>query len=211
MSTHRSRTKLRVWVLAAALLAVAFPTSVAAHAELDVPIPADGATVEGSPPEVSGTFTQDLTVDGSSLQLRDAAGTTIAEGGVDPGDSRRMVIADLPELAPGDYEVRWTTLSAEDDEVDRDTWTFTVVAAPTASPTATPTATAAPTTSIEPSAAASVAPSASPAATPAGSDEPAESGEGTSDVLVPILAGLAIVIVAAALLLRRRSRPDQQP
>src|SRR6187431_627938 len=142
--------------LALGLLLV-LPAIATAHADLDVPTPADGSTVEGQPAEVSGTFTQDINPDGSSLQLRDANGTVVAEGGVDPSDPRRMAITDLPELAPGVYEVRWTTISAEDDELDRDTWSFTVVAAPsptpspTAAPTGSATASASPSSTIAPS------------------------------------------------------------
>jgi hypothetical protein len=204
------------------LLALALPTTAFGHAELDTATPADGATVEGSPAEVSGTFTQDMAVDGSSMQLRDEGGEVIAKGAVDPDDPRRMAIEDLPVLEPGEYEVRWTTNSSEDDEIARGTWTFTVIAAatptpaptptaaPTQSPSATPEVTTIPsaTASAEPSAA-SAAPSADTGATPA----PAPSGDtgtpaaGTMDVVVPIVAGLAIVLVVAVVLLRRRSSP----
>lgn len=178
------------------------PTAVTAHAALDIATPADGATVEGSPAEVAGTYTQDLVADGSSLQLRDAAGTVIATGGVDPADERRLVISDLPALAPGAYEVRSTTLSAEDDEVDRATWTFTVVAAPTRAPTETPAATAEPTT--EPSVEPTVAPSATTAPTPVDHEDPP--GASDRDAVLPIIAGLAVVLIAGVVLLGRRDR-----
>ena len=202
----RRRERAAILVLASLVLA-AFPSVVAAHAALDVATPPDGAVVEGTPPEVSGTFTQDLEVDGSSLQLRDANGEVIATGGVDPDDVRRMVIADLPELAPGEYEVRWTTLSAEDGELDRDTWTFTVTAAPTpatpaptASPTPSPTPTASPATSASPTPAASAA-TAGPSPSPDETDDPAA---GDTDILIPIVAALALVAAAALVLIRRR-------
>ncbi len=105
-----------------------------AHAALDIATPKDGATVSGTPSEISGTYVQDL-AEGSSLRLRDAAGNLIAEGIIDPDDNRRMFIAEIPDLAPGEYTVRSTTISAEDGETDRATWTFTVEAAPTPEPT----------------------------------------------------------------------------
>ena len=70
----------------------------------------------------------------SSLELRDAAGTSLAEGGVDPADDLRMAIDPVPELAPGTYAVQWQAV-AVDGHIERDTWTFTVVA-----PTPTPDA-----------------------------------------------------------------------
>jgi copper resistance protein C len=186
-------------------LLLLLPSIAAAHAELDVPTPADGATVEGQPAEVSGTFTQDIDPDGSSLQLRDAAGAVVADGGVDPDDPRRMAITDLPELAPGDYEVRWTTISAEDGELDRDTWSFTVAAAtaaPTPSPTAAPSASAATSPSASPTTA--LSPTTAPSTSPSPSGDGSSTG-GTKDVLLPIIIGLALVVLGGWLLLRRRS------
>ena len=176
--------RIALTVAAALLITLLIPISVAAHAALDVPTPADGTSVQGTPTEVAGTFTQDLETDGSSLQLLNAAGGVVATGGVDPADGRRLVIAPVPELEPGDYEVHWATLSAEDGELERDTWTFTVVAATTqtAALTAEPTEAASSSTDFD------------------------NSSPGASDVLLPIIAGLAIVLIAAGLFLRRRGR-----
>jgi copper resistance protein C len=212
----------RAGLLAIVTLALVAPLAVMAHAELDTATPADGATVDGSPPEVSGTFTQDMKVDGSSLELRDADGQIIAKGGVDPSDPRRMAIEDLPVLAPGAYEVRWTTISAEDDETARDHWSFTVAATASPSPTVAPSTAATPATTASATAATtatatppSAAPSASvapPTVAPTVAPSPTASGDtgepaaSTSDILLPILAGLAIVVVVAVVLLRRRGR-----
>jgi hypothetical protein len=106
-----------------------------------------------------------------------------------------MVITDVPDLAPGDYEVRWTTLSAEDGELDRDTWSFTVVAAPTPSPTPEPSPTAVP------SAAATVE-----APTPAPSTAADGNAGGGSDAILPIIIVL-IIGAAGAFYLVRRNRP----
>jgi methionine-rich copper-binding protein CopC len=201
--TH-STTRARSVVLAAvAALLLLFPVTVAAHADLDVPTPADGATVEGTPAEIFGTFTQAMAPDGSSLVLRDPANAVVARGGVDPDDDHRMVITDVPELAPGDYLVQWTTISAEDDELDRDTWTFTVTEAATPPPTSTP----------EPSAVPSTSPSATPepshevSTTPSGSAVPQDPTASSADVVLPIILGLAIVLIAAGYLVSRRGRP----
>ncbi len=208
------------------MLALVVPGPVAAHAALDVATPTAGATVTGPPSEVSGTFTQDMDPAGSSIEIRDGAGTVIATGGVDPANARRMVIADLPQLAAGEYEVRWTTLSSEDGELDRDTWTFTVTAPPTEAPTPTaptqePTASAtesatppasSPPPSEEPSSPepTNSEPASPPPASPQSSPSPLISpadGEETSDALdavLPIIVAMIIVGGAALYVLTRR-------
>jgi methionine-rich copper-binding protein CopC len=189
--------------LTAALL-VLFPATVAAHAELLEATPADGATVEGTPAEISATFDEPLETDGSTFSLRNAAGERLAVGNIDPDDGTRLIIDPVPELAPGEYEVRWRAATA-DGHAENDTWNFTVTPAPTPSPTpaATPTssASAQPTTSATPEPTATPAPSAS-----AAPSEPA--GSSTSDVILPIIAALAIVLIAAGFLLSRRGRPS---
>jgi len=208
MDRRRDRSRPRLLATIAGLcILVLLPATVVAHAELDRARPEDGVTVEGTPDEIVGRFTQDIDPDGSSMLLRDPAGTTIAEGALDPENDRRMVIGDVPDLAPGEYTVRWTTNSAEDGEIARGTWSFTVVAAPTAEPTATPTpsatATAAP--SVTPAATGAPTPTAQLSPTPEPTPPPSgASGEG--DVVLPIVAGLAIVAVAGGYLLTRRGR-----
>ncbi len=181
------------------------PATVAAHAELDVPTPKDGATVEGTPPEVSGTFIQNINPDGSSLVLRDTNDKVAARGGPDPNDVKRMVITDLPELALGTYTVQWTTVSAEDGELARGTWSFTVAVAlktpGTPAPTATPSASAATTASATPAPTVTSAPPPSPAPTDQGNTS-------DSDVILPIIVALALVLVAGWFLLSRRGRPS---
>jgi methionine-rich copper-binding protein CopC len=203
MTTRSTRVRSLAFLATAAVFLL-LPAAVAAHAELDVATPADGATVEGQPAEVAGTYTQEVNPDGSSLVLRDAANAVVARGGVDPDDDHRMVITDLPDLAPGEYLVQSVTISAEDDELDRATWSFTVEAAPTPEPTPTPAPTVAP--SATPTA--SPTPEPTPSISPTPSGPPQDPTGSTADVVLPIIAGLAIVLVAAGLLLSRRNRPS---
>jgi methionine-rich copper-binding protein CopC len=203
-------TTLRFAALAAILALIALPGVAAAHAQLDTATPEDGSTVEGTPAEIAGTYTQDLDPDRSSLRLLDPNDQVIAEGVVDPDDIRRMVIADVPDLAPGDYTVRSTAWSAEDNESERVVWGFSVVAAPTPSPTPTPT----PVPSATPEPTPTATPTATP--TPVASATPAPSGgDGSatptgSEVLLPIVAAIAILAIGAVWFLRRgRSEPDQ--
>lgn len=184
------------------------PSMALAHAELETASPADGETVTGTPPMIEATYSEDLDPDGSSLVLVDAGGTELARGGPvgDPPTSR-MSITDLPELAPGEYTVRSTTKSADDGDLDRVTWAFTVIA-PSPTPTAQASVTASPGVTASPAVTApAVASSASPGApTPVASAGGADGGSNSGDAIVPIIAGLAIVAAAAIVLVRRRSR-----
>jgi len=191
----------------ATAIALAFllllPAAVMAHAELDTPTPADGATVEGTPAAIEATFTEPLDPEGSSLQMQDAAGDVVAAGGPVEGDPQRMSIDPVPALPPGEYTVRWTSLSAVDPHVERGTWSFTVTAEPTLAPTPVATDTSTTTPSTGPTTEPSLAPTTAPSPSPSGDGDPAAS-EG--DVLVPIIAALAIVAIAGVVLLNRRGR-----
>ena len=183
-----------------------FPAGVAAHAELEKATPADGATVEGTPAEISATFSEALDPDRSTFSLRTAAGERLAVGFIDPEDPTRMIIDPVPELAPGVYEARWTA-KGSDDHLERDTWSFTVAPAPSPSATAAPTP--ASSASAEPTPSATPEPSPTPPASPSASPAPTDpAGSTDGDVILPIVAALAIVLVAAAVLLSRRGRPS---
>ena len=136
--------------------------------------------------------------------LRDTNNKIVARGGPDPGDDKRMVITDLPELAPGSYEVQWTTVSAEDGELARGTWSFTVAVALKTPGTPAPTATASASAAATPSATAEPTAAPSPSASPAPTDQTGASG---GDVILPIIVALAVVLIAAGFLLSRRGRP----
>src|SRR5688500_17284312 len=133
---RRLASLIAVATLAALML---FPAIVSAHAELVKATPEDGATVEGTPDEISAAFNESL-VEGSAFTLRNAAGERLAVGRVDPDDDTRLVIDPVPELAPGVYEVRWRAASA-DGHRENNSWSFTVTPAPTPSPTPAPTPT----------------------------------------------------------------------
>jgi copper resistance protein C len=202
--------RLRAALAAVGVAMLVLPSVALAHAELVKASPKDGATVQGTPTEIVGTYSEAMDPDGSSLRLLDAAGTEIAKGGVDPENDERMSISDLPDLAPGTYAVRSTTKSAEDGDIDRKEWSFTVEAAPTPSPSPTATPTPTPATSATPTP--SSTPSA-PVVTPAPTPTPSADGAGTSDgsdVLLPIIAAAVIVVVIAGFLFSRRERPPTQ-
>jgi methionine-rich copper-binding protein CopC len=164
---------------------------VAAHAELVSSDPADGATVTGSPDEVVTVFDEPL-LDNSSMELIGPDGSRVATGEVDPADRTRMVIA-VNDLAPGEYEARWTAASA-DGHVERGTFGFTVV-----EPTPSPTASLTPRPSEAPSPTPSAAPTPPP--TPSGNGTPAG---GAADVLFPLLGVVIAIVALGALLMRNR-------
>jgi methionine-rich copper-binding protein CopC len=161
------KTLVRV---AGATLLVLLPVSSAfGHAELTEAIPGPDAVVAVAPAELVARFSQDLRADRTSIELRDPAGQTIAAGGKDP-DKARVQRMPLPTLIPGEYEVRWVSYSAEDDELARGRYRFSVIGG-AASPTPAigssppcPAASAAPSPDVSP------LPLVSP--TPAASAEP---------------------------------------
>lgn len=190
----------RFLIVAAAAVAIlaALPASALAHAELTRTIPADGSTVTEPVTFVSGRYTEDLTPD-SNLNILDAGGNTVATGAVDPDDERLMVARPASPLLDGTYTVRSTAISSVDGHPERETWTFTVAIPATPSPSPSPTATSsAPVTS-------SPTPDASPSAgpTPAASPDPGSPTTSTTDVLLPIVAALALVLLLGGFLLSR--------
>ncbi len=110
-----------------------------------------------------------------------------------------MMTVDLPALEPGGYTVRWQTTTADDQGVERGSFTFDVAASPTAAPTATPARTSSPVATMSP--AQSQGPT--PTATPASPIGPVPTG-GNDVLLALILAG--VVIGAVGLFLFTRTR-----
>ena len=176
-----------------------------AHAELVRAIPADGATLTEPVTIVSGRYTEDLTAD-SSLLILDASGATIASGGVDPNDHRRMIARPDAPLTSGTFTVRSTAVSQIDGHPERVTWSFTVAVPATPPPTpgssgSVPPASSEPAPSRNAPASEAVTPSPSP------SDGPTDPATSLSDVALPIVAALAVVLIGAGALLRRGRRP----
>ena len=143
------------------------------------------------------------------MALIDGAGTTIAEGTIDPANPTRMRI-DPPELEPGDYEVQWKAFAA-DGHLETDTFTFTVSAAITPPPSAPPSAPPAASSPVSAPPSASALPTASAVVAPSpteGDATPPANAAGTTDVLFPIIAAVVIVAVLGGYLFMRR-RPAQ--
>jgi copper resistance protein C len=195
---RRSATPLALAVLLAALAT----GTVLGHAELAVISPADGTTVTVTPTEIAITFTEPLDPKKSSIVLAMVGDSPILTGGVvDSADTKRMTLA-IPQLAGGAYEVRWTSASALDGDLDRGITHFTFnqpASSPTdgngSPPSVVPSASSAPA-----SAPASAVPSPGPSAPPA---TPAAS---TSDAVIPIIVVLVALAALGLWFMRGRSR-----
>jgi copper resistance protein C len=198
-----SRERVLASILVAALAVLVIPSVAAAHAELDKPTPADKSTVSTPVIQVSGTYTEAIKADGSSLVVKNATGATVAQGGVSATDAKVMTASPPNALPNGAYTVQWTTISAADGDVARGTWTFTVAVVATPASTATP--------ALSASAASTVAPTSTPTAAPAAVPSPSASSSGAtsgggSDVILPIVVALIVLGAGAAYLLSRRGR-----
>jgi methionine-rich copper-binding protein CopC len=186
-------------LVAALLLGLVAAGPALGHAELEQSMPEDGEILAAPPTFVTLAFTEGLNAEKSSFLLLRAGGEEIATGSASADGETTMSATDL-QLEPGDYVIRWTAV-AEDGHVERGRLTFTVEA-PTPSPSPTPAPTDA-SESLLPS------PSPSPVATPTATPVPSPSADttpvasGGTDVLLPIVAALAIVGIVAYLVLRR--------
>ena len=208
MYRHLARRPARAALLVAVALLLALPAAVAAHAEFERSTPENGEIVQGSPRVIRAFFSEGL-ADGSEMALLDEAGSTIAEGTIDPANPTRMRI-DPPELETGDYEVQWKAF-ADDGHLETGTFTFTVSAPITPPPSAPPSAPPAASSPVSAPPAGSAPPSASAVVVPSpteGDATPPENAAGTSDVLFPIIAAVVIVAVIGGYLFMRR-RPAQ--
>lgn len=125
----------------------------------------------------------------------------MARGG-ELGDGPREFRLDLPELAPGKYEVRWTSYSTEGGEIARDLYAFEVLAVASPSPTATPRPSARPTAS--PSSSPTPTAHNFPSASPGPGSEPLGAASGIDgSVVIPIVIALAAVGAFGLWALRR--------
>jgi len=194
--------------LAFVAVALLVPAAAVAHSALASASPGPDDTIFEVPDELVARYTQNLDPARSSIDVRDADGVMVARGGFDESapDERTMTV-DLPGLAPGAYEVRWTTLSTEDGELERGTYVFTVAAATSSPPPShVPTSTVAPSSS-----AASLVPqSPTPVPTPIPTTPSPSQPPGTqpTDAAQLVLPVIVVVVLAGVLMLRlARRRP----
>jgi len=104
--------KLRAFV-AAALVALAAPTSALAHAVLLERVPTYGAQLATAPRSVSLQFDQTVDAFPTSIDVRSASGRVMTAGPTSTQDHSREVVVPLRRLPKGAYTVRWHVTSNE--------------------------------------------------------------------------------------------------
>lgn len=112
-----------IFAVAAALGA----NSASAHAFLDHAVPGVGASVSGSPSELTLTFTEALTPAFSGVKIATAAGVSVpaTKATVDPADPATLHVRLAQPLKPGVYKVSWHVVSVDTHRTEG-TYAFTV-------------------------------------------------------------------------------------
>jgi methionine-rich copper-binding protein CopC len=178
-----SRIVLVVVVLG--VVTVVAAGSSAGHADLVAATPAP-CEVMNEVTAVEVRFDEPLVATSSEVTLIDAAGAVVATGGsvTDTLFQGTMSIPLTEPLAPGNYQVTWTSSSARDGDSDQGRFGFTVGSAG---------AVAAPDCSLVTGDVAQVE----------GPDAASE-GEGGVPLVVVLLGGLVVVVAVGAFILGRR-------
>lgn len=203
---HKGARRTLPAVLAALVLTtlgvLASAGPAAAHDELIGSDPADGATVEAMPAQITLTFSGPVLADlgGNEVQVTDAAGAALDAG--DPVVQDNVVTQALTASASGVVTVAWRVVS-EDGHPVSGGFAFTVAAAPSPTPTpTTPTATPA-----------TPGPSPTPEPTPSPATSPVPAADQASPVPWIVL-GAAVIAAAGGivyLLVARGRRPPTGP
>lgn len=122
----------------ASVFALLFAASAFAHAEPSTAKPGDGAVLLSSPAEIVLEMSQELTrqAGANDIDVLDASGkeVTAVAAVVDNGDRRRLSVPLPASLPPGNYTVKWKTLSAEDGDPAQGALSFTLDPNATANP-----------------------------------------------------------------------------
>jgi methionine-rich copper-binding protein CopC len=109
--------------IGAAVVLLAIPAAVAAHAGLESSTPEAGVDLDAPPAEVVLTFSGELGPD-SAFVVTDADGTIVGEGGLDLDVADRNVLSGAVDITqPGVYTVAWTAVSI-DGHAEEGTFAF---------------------------------------------------------------------------------------
>ncbi len=109
---------LQAFAAAAMLTTFTFTFTAAHEIEPVSASPAPGEILQQSPVQVRLVFEEEITEDGSSLQVFDTSGKQVdqGKGGVDLNDPQHAtLIVKLPALAEGVYQVKWKITLSDGD------------------------------------------------------------------------------------------------
>lgn len=124
--------------VASALLAIALVSSAMGHAEPQRVFPGVGAILVDRPAEVVLVMTQEMSREAGAndIDVFDDRGIEVTEvpASIDNADRRRLTVPLPASVAPGEYTVRWKTLSAEDGDTAEGSYRFTFDPTGTPSP-----------------------------------------------------------------------------
>ena len=123
-----SRRLLRALVLTGAVAStLAFPASPAhAHALLTASEPADAASIDAAPGELTLTFSEAPEASLSTVTLLDAGGAEVDAGEPEIGADPASLVLDLPDLGQGVYTVTWRVVSSVDGHPTAGAFSFGV-------------------------------------------------------------------------------------
>jgi copper resistance protein C len=98
------------------------------HAEMVKSSPMNGAAVKQTPAVIQATFSEELDK-ASVIRLYDAHQKLLAKGGLDVSISGHRVLKLVPpHLVAGSYVVQWVAISADDGNVRKGSFRFSMVA-----------------------------------------------------------------------------------
>jgi methionine-rich copper-binding protein CopC len=170
-------------VLALGLFASPRPAS--AHADVQSSSPASGATVDAGVTSITITFDEEVSVDSSIAAVDGPSGAvTGASAAVDRANRTLMTIT-TPPRAAGEYTVRWTAVTEDDNATANGSFSFTVAGgtpAPSTDPATSPVTSG-----------------------PSGASLPA-SGAGNTGVVLSLLAAVALALLGLGFGALRRVR-----
>lgn len=108
-----------------------------AHAELTSSTPAEGSTVQAGLTEITLVFDDQLNVDQSTAEVTGPGGAISGvTASVDRAERSRMTVK-TASLESGEYQVKWTAVADDDNNIAVGTLSFTVSASGTGSTTGT--------------------------------------------------------------------------
>jgi copper resistance protein C len=169
----------------AATLVVVWTVAASAHSEFVSSVPAPNSTVTTAPTVVKAAYNAGINPKGSSIVVVAPNGSAadVGDGHVDLNDANRqtMLVTLKPNLAPGKYTVKWTTVAADDGDTLSGTFSFTI---------------AAPATTAKPAVVAAAAPASLPK---------------TGGIPIAAVAGIGLVLAIGGFTIRRIAGHARDP